>query len=102
MAQLKTKGERISSHLDPVNILGDDAHELVKQTTCEICPKSANQPVTKFKSSYHFCKHIKSRAHMEKILQLSESGQTIPAHLLPPDLVVESDLNSDVFILETV
>ena len=45
----------------------------------------------KFKSSYHFYKHVRSRAHMDRILQFSQCGEKILAHLLPPSMVTPDE-----------
>ena len=55
---------------------------ITENSSCDIC----KDELFTFKSNYHFYKHIKSRAHMEKILQLSQEGKSVAANLLPPNL----------------
>ena len=100
---LYKKGETLPIHLDPSLVLGQDVDELAKQSCCDICPKSANQHVTKFKSTYHFFKHIRSKGHIERIVQLIQIGQSIAPHLLPPNLTVdENSSTTDVFVLDNL
>ena len=67
------------SDLDP----GEEVTKaMTENSSCNIC----KDELFTFKSNYHFYKHIKSRAHMEKILQLSEEGKSVAANLLPPNL----------------
>ena len=104
VSEFKSKGGVPPVHLDPSFVLGQDANELAKQSCCDICPKSPNQPVTKFKSTYHFFKHIRSKGHFERIVQLIKNGQGIASHLVPPNLHIDEHnaSTSDVFFLETV
>ena len=87
---LKYQNQDIPSHLDPKFVLGDESGEitnlLMNHSTCEICPKTDGS-VMKFKSSYHFSKHIRSRAHMDRILQISHQGESVSAHLIPPTII---------------
>ena len=87
--------------------LGDESGEmtslLLNNSTCDICPKADGSDM-KFKSSYHFHKHIRSRAHMDRILQQSQIGQSIPEHLLPPSLMtqdqnIEVEETSDMLVI---
>ena len=74
----------IPRDLDP----GEEvAQAITENSSCDICKDT----LMVFKSSYHFYKHIKSRAHMEKILQLSEEGKSVAANLLPPNLFEHND-----------
>ena len=106
VAELKSKGGIPPVHLDPVLVLGQHANELAKQSCCDICPgKNSDQSITKFKSTYHFDKHIRSKAHIDRIFQLCQLRQSIAAHLLPPNLLIEEQHNTsspDVFVLETI
>ena len=104
VSEFKSKGGVPPVHLDPSFVLGQDANELAKQSCCDICPKSPNQLVTKFKSTYHFFKHIRSKGHFERIVQLIKNGQSIASHLVPPNLHIDEHnaSTSDVFFLETV
>lgn len=89
MSQWVNQGQRVPGHLDPALVLGlENANELAKQTCCDICPKNAEQRVTKFRSSYHFQKHIQSKSHMERILQCSQNGQSVGVHLIPANVQV--------------
>ena len=56
----------------------------------------------KFKSSYHFYKHVRSRAHMDRILQISQCGESVPAHLLPPTILDQEAVEevSELFLTE--
>ena len=106
-AQVQAKGGKIPPDLDPALVLGhDEVGELAKQALCDICPKNSEEKVTKFKSRYHFHKHIKSRGHIERIASLSQSGRLISTHLLPPNLLdneIQIDPNAaQIFYLETV
>ena len=90
-------------NLDPSIVLGQDVNEFAKQSCCDICPKTANENVTKFKSTYHFFKHIRSKSHVEQIVQLIQMGQSISPHLLPPHLTIdENSATEDVFVLENL
>merc|ERR1712156_694004 len=103
VAEMKSKGEITPMHLDPSLVLGQDVDELAKQSCCDICPKNVNQNVTKFKSTYHFFKHIRSKGHIERIVQLIQIGQSIASHLLPPNLTVdENSSTTDVFVLDNL
>jgi hypothetical protein len=114
VADMKSHNQAIPDHLDPSRILGEEAGAyatmLAKQSSCEIC-QQPNGAASKFKSHYHFSKHIRSRGHLQKLLQLSQSGQTIiSAHLVPPNYVTKpvndspslfiEDSTSNIFILE--
>ena len=72
------------SDLDP----GEEVTKaMTENSSCNIC----KDELFTFKSNYHFYKHIKSRAHMEKILQLSEEGKSVAANLLPPNLFDQNE-----------
>ena len=76
---------------------------LMNNSTCDICPKADGSDM-KFKSSYHFHKHIRSRAHMDRILQQSQLGLSIPEHLVSPSLMtqdqnVEVEETSDILVI---
>ncbi len=93
VAELKAQNIQIPASLDPIVILGEKdgqaATTLAKYSTCDLCrrPDAGAGSSGRFKSSYHFQKHIRSRGHLQKLLQLNDSGQAIPEHLIPPDYV---------------
>ena len=96
---LKRQNHPVPQHLDPTLILGQDVEELAeilaKQSSCELCGTKNNG---KFKSSYHFDKHIRSRGHFDKILEVSQMGQSIPAHLVPSNFTCQE---ADIIIVQT-
>ena len=89
------KHQRTLAHLDKLkNREMESGMEVQERYSCQICFKS-NSVVT-FKSSYHFDKHLKSRGHLEKVLQLSQSGEDIPDHLVLKDEALKPVEGPDV------
>ena len=82
---------------------GDDSEvdALLKHSACDICKKSDGS-IMKFNSSYHFLKHVRSRAHMDRILRISQCGESVPAHLLPPTILNQETIAeaSDEMLVE--
>ena len=90
-------------NLGLLSVLGDDSDvdALLNHSKCDICKKSDGS-IMKFNSSYHFSKHVRSRAHMDRILQISQCGESVPAHLLPPTILNQEAIEeaSDKMLVE--